>query len=56
MIIGLGLVGVGVEQALAASLTVAAGQVAVALMGMVLWLAMGAPKVSTVAESATQKS
>lgn len=54
MIIGLGLVGVGVEQALAASLTVAAGQVAVALIGMVLWLATGAPRAA--AEPATQQS
>ncbi|MBL8706358.1 MAG: flippase-like domain-containing protein [Rhodospirillales bacterium] len=56
MIIGLGLVGVGVEQALAASLTVAAGQVAVALIGMVLWLAMGAPKASAAAEPAAHQS
>jgi len=53
MIIGLGLVGVGMEQALAASLTVAAGQVAVALLGMGLWLAMGAPRAT---EPATQQS
>ncbi len=54
MIIGLGLVGVGVEQALAASLTVAAGQVAVALIGMVLWLATGEPRAAV--EPATQQS
>lgn len=56
MIVGLGLVGVGVEQALAASLTVAAGQVAVALVGMVLWLAMGAPTASAAAETAARPS
>ncbi len=56
MIIGLGLVGVGVEQALAASLTVAAGQVIVALFGMVLWLAMGAPKSGAAADQASPQS
>lgn len=56
MIIGLGLVGVGVEQALAASLTVAAGQVAVALLGMVLWLAMGAPKAGVAPDTVRQRA
>jgi hypothetical protein len=44
MVIGLGLVGVPVEHALAASLTVAAGQIVVALIGMVFWLVAGAPR------------
>jgi len=58
MVIWLGLLGIQVEQALAASLTVAAGQVVVALIGMALWLAMGAPRATpqTAAEAATGRS
>lgn len=44
MVLGLGLVGVGVEHALAVSLTIAAGQLVVAVIGMLLWLAAGAPR------------
>lgn len=47
MIIGLGLVGVGMERARAASLTAAAGQAIAALLGTALWRAMGAPKAIT---------
>lgn len=51
MVIGLGLVGVPVERALAAALIVAAGQIVVALIGMAFWLVAGAPRTTRPADA-----